>query len=293
MSGTTNKYLCFRFDVDTHVCLKKGVPPLLKLFEAQESKATFFVNMGRAFKPNDSLVKLRNSLFNRKTSTKKDRFSMIYKLGIYESLVALVYNPVLSKHYQNVLISIAQSGNELGLHGGKNHANWDKGAFQWTQKKILNEIEYGLNAFQINNLPRPISFASPCWKTPRELNIILNQLHFKILADVNSKVDGVTLYDSQISIFPTNILSDNGQVGFIENLRASGYTTNEILDHFSNQLNNQGAFKMVFDHPCYAGVKELDVVESMIKIAKEKGYLITSLCTIYKKFKNENSTYLS
>ena len=40
--------LAFRFDIDTHKCIRDDVPNLLEISEERDVKFTFFLNSGRA-----------------------------------------------------------------------------------------------------------------------------------------------------------------------------------------------------------------------------------------------------
>lgn len=286
------KYICFRFDIDTHICLKDGVPKLLEIFERQDARCTFFVSMGRAFKPSYFILEKFNWGNRQKAVDKRERFSMQYKLGVYNSVKSILFNPMIGPNYQDILKSVIEKGNELGLHGGRNHATWEKNALTWTETKLRNEIEYGLKQFELQNLPKPTSFASPCWKSPEKLDEILEELGFVIVAD-HTTHDYFQKDLKKINQIPTNVSGKNRDVGFIENFRALGLSTEEILLEFSNQLNNEATFKMVFDHPFYAAIHELQTVEAMIGIAKEKGYVVDSLKNIFQNLNNESTTHFS
>lgn len=287
------KYICFRFDIDTHICLKEGVPNLLEIFQIQDANCTFFVSMGRAFKRSYFFSQQLNRTKNLNENSKKERFSMSYKLGFFNSVNSILFNPFIGSKYPETLEIAIENGNELGLHGGRNHATWEKEAHQWNIEKLRNEIAFGLKQFEINNLPKPISFASPCWKSPEKLDEILEKLDFKIVANQNTTYNYLQKDNKNINQFPTNVIGKNRDIGFIENLRALGYSTKEILLEFSNQLDNEEPFKMVFDHPFYAGRHELETVAAMIRIAKEKGYIVDSLKNIYQILNNESTSHIS
>lgn len=288
-----NKYICFRFDIDTHICLKEGVPKLLEIFEAQDARCTFFVSMGRAFKRSYFISEKLTMTKNSRKNSYRENFSMPYKLGFFNSVFSMLLNPRVGSRYKETLNKVLEKGNELGLHGGRNHATWERNALQWTEVRLQNEIEYGLEKFEMQNLPKPISFASPCWKSPERLNEILERLNFKIVANQSSTYNYLQKDKKNISQFPTNIMGENREIGFIENLRALGYSTEDILLKFSSQLDNEEQFKMIFDHPFYAGRHELDTIVAMILISKEKGYIVDSLKNIYQNLNNESTAHIS
>ncbi|WP_286706243.1 polysaccharide deacetylase family protein [Flavobacterium sp. 38-13] len=274
------KYICFRFDIDTHICLQKGVPNLLKLFENYNAKCTFFVSMGRSFDRSSFLKEKFKYGFSNKTT--QGTFSMFSKLGVTNSIVALLLNPKIGAIQKKILQDIINHGHELGLHGGKNHTLWEKNAKNWNEEKILQEIDYGLGYFRQHQLPQPISFASPCWQSPLGIDNVLRQRGFSVLADEYFTGKQPNPEVSGLLHFPTNVLGQHGNVGFVENLRALGYSSEEILSEFEKQLDSEGKYKMVFDHPFYIGIKEIEILSKMIEISIRKGYKVDSLHNISK-----------
>lgn len=205
---------------------------------------------------------------------------MFDKLGAANSAAALLLNPKIGAAHKSMLHQIIADGHELGLHGGKNHATWEKNAKDWSEKKVMEEIDYGLKLFSQFQLQPPVSFASPCWQSPAGINSLLKQKGFGILADVYSANQQPDKDSLGLLHFPTNIIGKNGNVGFVENLRALGYSSEQILSEFESQLHTEGDFKMVFDHPFYIGTKEQEVVLQMIEISLKNGYTIESLHNI-------------
>ena len=278
------RYICFRFDIDTSACITKGVPNLLKLFKEHDARGTFFVSMGTSF--NRSLFlkdRIESVLFKRRRH-EQGVFSMLYKLGWRESLKAALFNPAIGSVQGSILKKVIADGHELGLHGGKNHALWEKNTKKWKTAKTTAEIQYGLDNFKRLELPQPVSFASPCWQSPQGLDIILLNKGFSILADTYSAHGQPYKDPSGLIQCPVNLVAKQPSVGFIENLRALGYSSKEILFEFEKQLNSGAdSYKMVFDHPFYAGVKELEIISKMLEICIKKGYRIESLKNISKE----------
>lgn len=286
------KYICFRFDIDTHTCLTKGVPNLLDIFREYDARCTFFVSMGTAFNRSIFFKEyIKGCLFGVQRTT--GVFSMSSKLGLSDSINTILFNPVIGSAQGQILHKMIVDGHELGLHGGKNHASWEKNAKKWKIPKITAEIQYGLDNFKRLMLPQPVSFASPCWQSPKELNNILLDNGFSILADTYSTQGRPYKNSFGLIQYPVNLLAKQPTVGFIENLRALGYSSNEIISEFEKQLNSDGNYKMVFDHPFYAGVKELDIISKMLEICVKNGYRIESLKNISKKISYEDFTHLS
>jgi len=269
------KHICFRFDIDTHVCISKGVPGILDLF-SNYGKCTFFVSMGRGFSRQILVKESIENIFKKK-EFKGGIYSMLSKLGVKESLRAILANPLIGLSHSQILHTINLQGHELGLHGGKNHAQWEHNALGWSDDELESEIKYGLMGFKKLNLPKPVSFASPCWQSPKKLSTILSSHDFLVMADKHKVFSLPSVDASGIINYPVNIVAKQPDVGFIENMRALGFTSSEILEEFDRQLIEGGNHQVVFDHPLYAGVKEIELLSAMLEKCKQRGCKIESI----------------
>lgn len=71
-------------------------------------------------------------------------------------------------------------------------------------------------------------------------------------------------------------------VGYIEWCRAKKMSDVQILGDFSKQLSKRRKFATMYDHPYYAGVSEIDLLEKMIVLAKQKNFKIVPLGKLFK-----------
>jgi hypothetical protein len=55
-----------------------------------------------------------------------------------------------------------------------------------------------------------------------------------------------------------------------------------ILKNFSKRLDGK-TLAVIYDHPYYAGIKELPILKAMIKIVQARGFQIVTLKTIAEK----------
>lgn len=113
--------LAFRFDIDTHKCIRDGVPKLLDISRQYDVPFTFFLNAGKAVSILDSLKKL----YSKKSSSieQYEMMSAMQKLGKIDYMIAAFTNPKISD-YKSQIKRLLISGCEVGLHGGKNHSLW-------------------------------------------------------------------------------------------------------------------------------------------------------------------------
>jgi|TARA_B110000263_G_scaffold171875_1_gene149835 peptidoglycan/xylan/chitin deacetylase (PgdA/CDA1 family) len=278
------KYFCFRFDVDTPKCVKVGIPNLISLSKELDVPFTFFINMGHG---TSRWSFIKNLSFFNSTTTKHSaqKLSNLNKLGLSDYLKMAILNPQVGNSYPNIIQSLENSGHEVGLHGGSNHGEWQYESDTWNKKKFLDEIVSSLNSLNkcINN--KPTGFSSPGWKSSNELHQILESLGFLYIADAHGEHhEKITIAQnsSKLLQIPTNILGEPGGVAYLENLRAQRMNDSSILKNFSKRLDGK-TLAVIYDHPYYAGIKELPILKAMIKIVQARGFQIVTLKTIAEK----------
>ena len=272
------KTLVFRFDIDTHKCIKEGVPNLLKLSRKHNVKFTFFINLGQAI---DRSIFLRD-LFKTKNSSIKN-LSTIHKLGLRECLYLSVFNPVIGEKYARQIKMISAQGHEIGIHGGKNHQTWFSKAGTWSQERIVNELHWAIRLLKTISKVEVPGFASPGWNGSKTINSVLQELGFAYVSDSHSDKPVQKIEtEGSLKKVPTNIAGEPGGVGYIEHCRAKKLSDKEILDDFRKKLKKRNKLAIIYDHPHYVGTKELKTLEAIILIAKSMNYEITTI----RKFLN-------
>lgn len=270
------KYFCFRFDVDTHKCLRDGVPNLIKLANELNVKFTFFVNFGKTF---DHFSFIKSRLKSSKKNVHSNSLPAHVKLGLKDTLQVLLLNPTIGKHNPEILKEIVKSGHELGLHGGSNHEDWLKNASRWSSKKTEAEILWGYNQLRKYIRANTIyGFASPGFTTSNKVNRILSDLGFAYVADIHSDnpIEKI-VKKNNLKLIPTNILGEPHGVGYIEHCRVLGMEDLQILSDFKNKLLKRKKLAIVYDHPYYAGVEELNLIREMINIVKKMNFKIVTM----------------
>ncbi len=174
------KKLVFRFDIDTHKCIRDGVPNLLALAKEFQSGFSFFLNPGKAVSITESL---KETIFRTKRDKQAECMSAMQKLGLADYAAAAVINPRLTK-YKSIIRNLHDSCSELGIHGGRNHALWHKHAGEWEEPRVRNEISWALKKMR-DVIPeyQPKGFASPGWTSPVQLEKVLADFGFLYCAD--------------------------------------------------------------------------------------------------------------
>jgi peptidoglycan/xylan/chitin deacetylase (PgdA/CDA1 family) len=277
------KYFCFRFDVDTPKCIKKGVPNLISLSKKLDVPFTFFINMGRGTS-RWSFIKKIIPFGSKSIPHTTFKLSNLKKLGLWDYFIMALFNPQVGNSHPHIIKSLKKAGHEVGLHGGSNHGEWQNESHSWGNQKFFKEIIPALNSLTKFLGERPLGFSSPGWCGSNDLNTILESLDFYYVADAhgeNLKTITYAQNASNLLQIPTNILG-NGGVAYLENLRAKKMDDQAILNDFSSKLEKR-TFAVLYDHPYYAGIQELPMLKMMIDIVKSKGFQIVTLKTLVEK----------
>lgn len=273
------KKVVFRFDIDTHKCIRDGVPNLLEVSEKYEVPFSFFLNIGQAISLKET-IKTILSKKNKKDNTNEiQMMSAIQKLGYAEYVYTALFNPSVTR-YEKQLKELLYSNCEVGIHGGRNHAVWQNQALYWDKEKIDDEIEFAIdNIKKIKPEYQPKGFASPAWVHPACLDEVLQEKGFWYSADIHGVgTDSIKVGDKFKNI-GVNLLGEPGGVAFFESCRVKKYSTDNIVDCVMEFIEKNDTV-VVYDHPYYAGVKEIECISKIIeKIQKEKNI---NICTLEK-----------
>ncbi len=267
-----NKKLVISFDIDTHKCIRDGVPNLLKLSEEMNVKFSFFLNGGKAVSIRDSI---RQIFFrdNTETALHMNAFS---KLGMKDYIIAAIVKPNLAI-YKKQIRALIESSCEVGLHGGKNHALWANYAQNFDENQIkseLNEVILRIRRFAPDFDPK--GFASPNWNTPDFLPRVLKELGFEYYRDRHGLNEKHISYNDALPQLYVNLLGEPGGVAFFENERAKKHSTEQILQDVRMALEHNNV-TVLYDHPYFAGVNEIHTLRRIINMSRENG---TEICTL-------------
>lgn len=268
-----DRYLSLRFDVDTELCLREGVPRLLALGEELNCRFTFFVNPGRAI-ARDRL--LAESFRPRSPRQRAPCLGALRKLGCAELAYLVCLNPRGLPRHASVVRRAWEAGHEIGLHGGRNHGLWQRDAQYWSVSRIHDEIRWGKAVLHQCGVSDLQSFASPGWNAPKELPDILEREGFSIWADVHGN-EGKPYRIAEhtaLTEVPTTLSGEPGGVGYLECCRASGDDEARIITRVLDALSGQHSFLCLYDHPFYAGRHELDTLRSIIEEARSTGWML-------------------
>lgn len=256
------------------------MPRLLDLAESFDARFTFFVNPGRAFNQIISLRKLLTRLLDKKPSGKKRNgfIPAAVKLGLANSLTAILLNPRVAAAAPPILRVAGQDGHEIALHGGTNHATWERSAHTWSKEQLSIELAAGLATLQACGVGQPVSFASPGWNSPAPLAELLPELGLRILADsYDAGARSPEWLGPDLVTVPTNVVASGSSAGYLEGMRARGADDAEIRADFRRQLASKERFAAVYEHPFYAALHELPLLSDLLRITADEGFAVRTI----------------
>ncbi len=280
------KTFSFRFDIDTPKCLSEGVPNLMKIAERLGVKFTFFISMGHSISRLGTLSRMISP--SKSTAPVASALSARTKLGNFGYIQLALFNPQIGRKYLNLVQDLYRS-QELGLHGGRNHDTWHHGAAEWSAEKLGAELDWALAPLRELNFEIR-GFSCPGWTESPNLVQALEARDFRYRADrhgmneFGGKSEGRNLLN-----MGTNILGEPGGVAYLEHLRATGMNDQQMRTDFKAQLARVGDYAVAYDHPYYAGVRELALVEDCVKMARDAGYQILSLGQVAEHTRKSNA----
>lgn len=272
------KKIVFRFDIDTHKCIRDGVPNLLALSAKYNVPFSFFLNTGRTISIKESIKSIV-----AKNNNEVKMMSAMQKLGYMEYVYTALVNPKVS-NYKNQVRNLLYSNCEVGIHGGRNHAIWQNHAIEWGREKVINELEYAIyNIKKIKPDYQLKGFASPAWVHPGCLDVILKEKGFLYSADFHEIGANPVIINDDFKTIGVNLLGEPGGVAFFENCRVKNYSTDKIVDIVMDFTDKHDTV-ILYDHPYYAGVKEVDCISKIIeRIQSEKNVTICTLEQLLKQ----------
>ncbi|QWF16044.1 hypothetical protein [Lysobacter capsici] len=267
--------LTVRFDVDTWSCAHRGIPFLLDYAGQIGARFYFMVNMGRAV---SRVMFLRNIMRGSNaaetTSKRIEKLGSLRRLGVDGYLHTAVLNPQVGRTAGHILRQAQRTGHVLGLHGGRNHGEWQWGAHGWSAARLRAEIGWGLAAFEQAGLERPSGFSSPGWNSPAQLPDVLIEQGFEALYDSHRSDE---LLDASLRLrglhdINTAFAGEPGGVGYFENCLVRGIDAAAAAEHIVSILRSRpNAHGVVYDHPVFCEGVGQELFRATLDAVKLRG----------------------
>jgi len=272
--------LTVRFDVDTWSCAHRGMPFLMDFAQRMEAKFCFMVNMGRAVSHG---LHLRNLLRPRPPAAaheaRVDKLGSMQRMGVAGYLRTALLNPEVGLTAGAVLQRARREGHALGLHGGRNHGEWQWGAQHWSDERLRAEIRWGLDAFERLGLPRPHRFSSPGWNSPPGLPAVLADCGFDELHDRHEPglAVGVAAAGALREV-NTAFAGEPGGVGYFESCLVRGVDAADAAAAIASRLEAApGTHAVVYDHPVFCEGRGRELFCASMQALKARGVGLVAL----------------
>ena len=140
--------LALRFDVDSVRCCRVGIPRLMEAADRLGVRFTFFLNLGRTFNWTHTLGHVARKQLRRAASSASHAASLptLAKLGAGGVLETMFLNPRLGRRFRATFDRLFEAGHELGLHGGTDHALWQRALGDLSDQQLDDLLRPGTRA---------------------------------------------------------------------------------------------------------------------------------------------------
>ena len=271
------KTVTIRVDIDTLIGLKKGIPPLLDLFEQDNTPSTFFAVMGPDTM-GQHMKRFKNGSYWKRI-IKVNPVKLIRKYGLKPFFYGtLIKAPRIGGDHPALIKTIEEHGHEIICHG-YNHAGWADKYEEYTLEIMKEQLELSWNTFETALGKKPHASGVPNWRTDYRALDLSESYGFEYLADVRGHtpfypVNGTKTYQTlQLPItLPTT-----------HELLQTDVPRNEVIDRITSEMHE--GYNVFCIHDWFEGLYNLDFVEDFIVKCKEKGYRFITMREAAAKIK--------
>ena len=270
MKGT----LALRFDVDSVRCIEDGIPSLSAVARKHGVLFTYFVNMGYSFNWTHTF---RHAVRKRLNPPSPDPskpvgrpLSALEKLGIGGILKTMFLNPKLGDWYRDTFDQLFHEGHELALHGGTDHAIWQRSLHELSEKEIRRLFLPAYEKFS-SRYGKPAGFAAPGFVYNDTVLDLLDEFGFEYSSDMlgeepfrTATGEGRVCDHYQV---PVNVIG-TAHVPIIEEMLSAGTKRSAIVKRCVEEIRSR-RFSLLYGHPFVEGVHS-DILDRVIAEVQEE-----------------------
>jgi len=269
----------FRLDVDSVVCLEKGVPNLVRRGESHGVRFTFFVNMGYSFSWRHTIAQV---LRKRRASAQGPgegepdepyKLPAARKLGRSGTLRTVLFNPRLGRRYRAALDRLHREGHEPGLHAGSDHPAWQYSLDELGNDGLERLFQGAFEEFR-DRYGHPRGFASPGFRYNEAVLDLLDRKGFEYASDMSGEHpfrpdrgsgDGAARH-SHFQV-PVNVIGER-RVPLIEQGLARGHSNERIVRDAVGRIRAR-RFALMYGHPYVEGVHTRPLAAILSELADD------------------------
>jgi len=261
-----DKRIALRFDIDSVSCVRQGLAGLSAVAHRYAVPVTLFVSMGRAIQRGPALLRM----VSRHDSAK--RMFPMKRLGFAAALQTLIMNPRIGCDNADVLSRFQEQGHELGLHGGRNHAWWQRHARSAGIETIRRDLGWSYDAFA-RLFGAPAGFAAPGFVWSEATLAVIDEKKFQYASDMDglrpfhAEAGGRTFSHWQVPV----TVCGASHTPLIEWACLQKQSEQDFLAELTLKLSGDGP-AVLYGHPCLDGVAGIAYLTAAIEYLLDKGF---------------------
>lgn len=279
--------ICYRFDVDTRLCARDGVPKLLDVFAKHDAVASFYTVLGR--EEPYPWVWFQQRILGRRpaavlSSEPRPKRSKITKREFLRRIVRPV---VFAKEQSHNLRRVIDEGHELGCHS-VGHEDW---ALNLPRLNPDREFDNMARLFKEYFDAEPNSFAAPTFRTDKRVLDALDSHGFAVAGDLQGDepfrpvVNGHKYKHVQV---PVNVMRRD-TVPLTEHYWRMGWGDEQIAKAVCEEIESRaehGLPAVVYGHPILEGGSLIGVVERVLAWCDDNDFEFVTARQLAKRYSN-------
>lgn len=266
------KTLAFRFDVDSVRCCRVGIPRLLAAADRLGVRYTFNWR--------HTLRHVARKQLHRVASRGRPEapsLPTLAKLGTTGVLETMLLNPRLGTRFRATFDRLFEAGHELGLHGGTDHALWQRALLDLSDQQLEDLLRPAYESFR-RDYGKPQGFASPGFRYDDRVLHLTDSYGFEYGSDMSGDEpfqprviggEGRKFAHYQV---PVNVVGE-GTVPLVEQMLALGHDDRDIVGAAADAIRAR-SFALMYGHPFVEGVRA-DLIERIVREVEDTHEVVT------------------
>lgn len=262
--------------MDSVRCCRVGIPRLMAAADRLGVRFTFYLNLGYTFNWTHTLRHVARKQLRRVAARPPGPPSLptLAKLGTAGVVETMLLNPRLGTRFRATFGRLFEAGHELGLHGGTDHALWQRALPDLSDEQLEDLLQPAYESFR-RDYGKPRGFASPGFRYDDRVLHLTDSYGFEYGSDMSGdspfrpRVGGRELTHYQV---PVNVAGE-GTVPLVEQMLALGRDDGEIVKEAADAVGAR-SFALMYGHPFVEGVRA-DLIERIVREVKDTHEVVT------------------